>query len=147
MLYPRVIGFASRCCSNNTGVIATTNHLLLLAPRTRSPSLLTGRRSPKIIPTAAPFSINHALCASRKQMPSRPKPPPETEIEESFLKGSGPGGQKIVCFLRVPLPLIHPNHSYPRPRSLHLFNTKRHVPPSPRFSPLRELLNTRVCRF
>ncbi|KAK4646518.1 hypothetical protein QC761_211210 [Podospora bellae-mahoneyi] len=32
---------------------------------------------------------------SRKQMPSRPKPPPESEIEESFLKGSGPGGQKI----------------------------------------------------
>ncbi|KAK0739804.1 RF-1 domain-containing protein [Apiosordaria backusii] len=28
-------------------------------------------------------------------MPSRPKPPPESEIEESFLKGSGPGGQKI----------------------------------------------------
>ncbi|KAK0652240.1 peptide chain release factor class I/class II [Cercophora newfieldiana] len=28
-------------------------------------------------------------------MPSRPKPPPEDEIEESFLKGSGPGGQKI----------------------------------------------------
>ncbi|TLD23960.1 hypothetical protein PspLS_06604 [Pyricularia sp. CBS 133598] len=32
---------------------------------------------------------------SLKQMPSRPKPPPETEIEEAFLKGSGPGGQKI----------------------------------------------------
>lgn len=31
-----------------------------------------------------------------KQMPPRPKPPPEDEIEESFLKGSGPGGQKIV---------------------------------------------------
>jgi hypothetical protein len=31
-----------------------------------------------------------------KQMPPRPKPPPEEEIEESFLKGSGPGGQKIV---------------------------------------------------
>ncbi|KAK3378030.1 RF-1 domain-containing protein [Podospora didyma] len=30
-----------------------------------------------------------------KQMPQRPKPPPEDEIEESFLKGSGPGGQKI----------------------------------------------------
>ncbi|KKA26901.1 hypothetical protein TD95_002135 [Thielaviopsis punctulata] len=30
-----------------------------------------------------------------KQMPPRPKPPPENEIEESFLKGSGPGGQKI----------------------------------------------------
>ncbi|ORY71610.1 RF-1 domain-containing protein [Pseudomassariella vexata] len=27
--------------------------------------------------------------------PPRPKPPPETEIDESFLKGSGPGGQKI----------------------------------------------------
>ncbi|KAK4127738.1 hypothetical protein N657DRAFT_641762 [Parathielavia appendiculata] len=30
-----------------------------------------------------------------KQMPPRPKHPPESEIEESFLKGSGPGGQKI----------------------------------------------------
>ncbi|KAK7749396.1 hypothetical protein SLS62_008140 [Diatrype stigma] len=28
-------------------------------------------------------------------MPPRPQPPPESEIEESFLKGSGPGGQKI----------------------------------------------------
>ncbi|KAI0977435.1 RF-1 domain-containing protein [Xylaria arbuscula] len=28
-------------------------------------------------------------------LPPRPKPPPEDEIEESFLKGSGPGGQKI----------------------------------------------------
>ncbi len=31
-----------------------------------------------------------------KSLPSRPKPPPDSEIEESFLKGSGPGGQKIV---------------------------------------------------
>jgi hypothetical protein len=31
--------------------------------------------------------------------PSRPKPPPEEEIEETFLKGSGPGGQKIVSGL------------------------------------------------
>ncbi|KAI0598018.1 RF-1 domain-containing protein [Biscogniauxia sp. FL1348] len=30
-----------------------------------------------------------------KNLPPRPKPPPEHEIEESFLKGSGPGGQKI----------------------------------------------------
>jgi hypothetical protein len=29
-------------------------------------------------------------------LPPRPKPPPDDEIEESFLKGSGPGGQKIV---------------------------------------------------
>ncbi|KAJ3486685.1 hypothetical protein NLG97_g6566 [Lecanicillium saksenae] len=31
----------------------------------------------------------------QKSMPSRPKPPPDSEIEESYLKGSGPGGQKI----------------------------------------------------
>ncbi|KAI1447149.1 RF-1 domain-containing protein [Annulohypoxylon stygium] len=30
-----------------------------------------------------------------KQLMPRPKPPPDSEIEESFLKGSGPGGQKI----------------------------------------------------
>ncbi|KAI0005196.1 RF-1 domain-containing protein [Xylariaceae sp. FL0662B] len=30
-----------------------------------------------------------------KNLPPRPKPPPEEEIEEFFLKGSGPGGQKI----------------------------------------------------
>ncbi|SPQ21082.1 f372da8b-f85a-42b2-9f70-eb2013cc1d46 [Thermothielavioides terrestris] len=28
-------------------------------------------------------------------MPPRPAPPPESEIEETFIKGSGPGGQKI----------------------------------------------------
>jgi len=28
-------------------------------------------------------------------MPPRPKPPDDSEISESFLKGSGPGGQKI----------------------------------------------------
>ncbi|TQV92162.1 peptidyl-tRNA hydrolase domain-containing protein [Cordyceps javanica] len=37
-------------------------------------------------------STSSALQAS---MPSRPKPPPDSEIEESYLKGSGPGGQKI----------------------------------------------------
>lgn len=31
-----------------------------------------------------------------KNLPPRPKPPPDSEIEESYLKGSGPGGQKIV---------------------------------------------------
>ncbi|KAG5928023.1 hypothetical protein E4U42_001405 [Claviceps africana] len=33
--------------------------------------------------------------ATPKALPPRPKPPPDAEIEESFLKGSGPGGQKI----------------------------------------------------
>jgi len=42
------------------------------------------------------------LKISSKNLPPRPKPPPEHEIEESFLKGSGPGGQKIVG---VPSPL------------------------------------------
>ncbi|KAF4467587.1 polypeptide chain release factor [Fusarium albosuccineum] len=31
-----------------------------------------------------------------KALPPRPKPPPESEIEESYVKGSGPGGQKIL---------------------------------------------------
>lgn len=31
-----------------------------------------------------------------KKMPDKPKPPPEDEFTEVFLKGSGPGGQKIV---------------------------------------------------
>ncbi|KAI8630130.1 RF-1 domain-containing protein [Xylariaceae sp. FL1651] len=35
------------------------------------------------------------LKTNSKNLPPRPKPPPEHEIEESFLKGSGPGGQKI----------------------------------------------------
>ncbi len=42
---------------------------------------------------------------SSKSLPSRPKPPPEEEIEESFLKGSGPGGQKIVRLLQIPIAL------------------------------------------
>jgi len=32
-----------------------------------------------------------------KKMPDRPPPISEDEFTESFLKGSGPGGQKIVC--------------------------------------------------
>ncbi|EQL01296.1 hypothetical protein G6O67_000238 [Ophiocordyceps sinensis] len=30
-----------------------------------------------------------------KELPPRPKPPPDSEIEEFFVRGSGPGGQKI----------------------------------------------------
>jgi hypothetical protein len=44
---------------------------------------------------------------SSKNLPPRPKPPPEDEIEESFLKGSGPGGQKIVRrFFFLPVALL-----------------------------------------
>jgi peptide chain release factor len=35
------------------------------------------------------------LRRKHQNFPSRPKPPPDSEIEEFFLKGSGPGGQKI----------------------------------------------------
>ncbi|KAG7289599.1 hypothetical protein NEMBOFW57_005970 [Staphylotrichum longicolle] len=42
---------------------------------------------------AAAFTTSTAT--NLKQLPPRPKHPPESEIEESFLKGSGPGGQKI----------------------------------------------------
>ncbi|KAL2118363.1 hypothetical protein VTJ04DRAFT_8023 [Mycothermus thermophilus] len=40
-------------------------------------------------------SFHRSPAMAKKQMPPRPKPPPENEIEESFIKGSGPGGQKI----------------------------------------------------
>lgn len=43
---------------------------------------------------ARPFTAGAALAKS--SLPPRPKPPPDADIEESFLKGSGPGGQKIV---------------------------------------------------
>ncbi|KAL2191893.1 hypothetical protein L209DRAFT_748621 [Thermothelomyces heterothallicus CBS 203.75] len=53
-----------------------------------------GRPAPIPIPELRrAFSTTAAL--KKKQLPPRPKPPPESEIEESFLKGSGPGGQKI----------------------------------------------------
>ncbi|CAK7210909.1 hypothetical protein SBRCBS47491_000938 [Sporothrix bragantina] len=39
------------------------------------------------------FSVS--LAHQKKQMPSRPQPPPDSEIDEMFVKGTGPGGQKI----------------------------------------------------
>lgn len=52
------------------------------------------------LPAAAPPSVLATFTTSAprdaKPMPARPKPPPEDEIEEFYLKGSGPGGQKIV---------------------------------------------------
>ncbi|KAK3296910.1 RF-1 domain-containing protein, partial [Chaetomium fimeti] len=40
-------------------------------------------------------SFSTSSVANLKQLPPRPKHPPESDIEESYLKGSGPGGQKI----------------------------------------------------
>ncbi|KAF5974100.1 polypeptide chain release factor [Fusarium coicis] len=48
------------------------------------------------IPTPLPTRTFHNTSSSLvKALPPRPKPPPESEIEESYVKGSGPGGQKI----------------------------------------------------
>ena len=54
--------------------------------------------------TAAPFTTTAAPWLKAWQMPPRPKLP-EDELEEVYLKGSGPGGQKIV---RLPLQLSTP---------------------------------------
>lgn len=55
-------------------------------------------------------SITSSCSHNLKNLPPRPKPPPDSEIEESYLKGSGPGGQKIVglilrLFAAIPPPL------------------------------------------
>ncbi|KAF6837223.1 peptidyl-trna hydrolase domain protein [Colletotrichum musicola] len=75
-------------------------------PLTRLPFLLARnaganalvRSLPRGTTTAAPvvaFSTSPSALVKKHQMPPRPKPPPDSEIEESYLKGSGPGGQKI----------------------------------------------------
>ena len=53
------------------------------------------------IPAARVASFATTTPSLLRQMPTRPKPPPEEDIEEFFLKGSGPGGQKIVCHLQA----------------------------------------------
>ncbi|EWG47964.1 hypothetical protein FVEG_16222 [Fusarium verticillioides 7600] len=54
------------------------------------------RRIRSSIPAPLPIRTFHNTSTSLvKALPPRPKPPPESEIEESYVKGSGPGGQKI----------------------------------------------------
>lgn len=54
---------------------------------------------PAGIPSGRIASFATTTPSFLRQMPTRPKPPPEEDIEEFFLKGSGPGGQKIVCHI------------------------------------------------
>ncbi len=54
------------------------------------------RGSNDFLRAAAVVAFSTSPVASLKQMPPRPKPPPEEDIEEYFIHGSGPGGQKIV---------------------------------------------------
>ncbi|KAI0407452.1 RF-1 domain-containing protein [Xylaria palmicola] len=92
LLAPRI------CCRS----IATAGPRVPLPPSSparngASSSCTTNPRPP--VPTARRFSTTndpplHKTLSSNK-LPPRPKPPPEEEIEEAFLKGSGPGGQKI----------------------------------------------------
>ena len=44
------------------------------------------------------FTTTAPILKKQGQLPPKPKPPPDNELEESYLKGSGPGGQKIVIF-------------------------------------------------
>lgn len=46
------------------------------------------------VPRLGPVLARAAVAASK--LPPRPRPPPDCDVQESFLKGSGPGGQKIV---------------------------------------------------
>ncbi|KAI1738476.1 RF-1 domain-containing protein [Xylaria scruposa] len=59
----------------------------------------TDVQSLRLRPAARSFGTTNSppllKTSSSKNLPPRPKPPPEEDIEESFLKGSGPGGQKI----------------------------------------------------
>lgn len=68
-----------------------------LACNSHGPSrhhLLAGAGS--IFTAAAPFSTTSPGSKGATRYPPRPKPPPEHEFTEVYLKGSGPGGQKIV---------------------------------------------------
>lgn len=78
---------------------------LFLRPQAvpRRPSFLSsvspGYRSPATVAATGPAFFHTqtqgGINNKGSQMPRRPAPPPETELDESFLKGSGPGGQKI----------------------------------------------------
>ncbi|KAG8163680.1 hypothetical protein KVR01_006977 [Diaporthe batatas] len=48
-----------------------------------------------IAAAAAPFSTTCPASKAATRYPPRPKPPPEHEFTEVYLKGTGPGGQKI----------------------------------------------------
>jgi len=87
-------------------------------------------RLPKPMTIAVPFSTTARQ--PQRQMPSRPKPPPEDEIEEAFLKGSGPGGQKIVCQAR---------DSHPAPTDPSSFSTATQACYLARHHPNRSIQN------
>ncbi|KAG5972840.1 hypothetical protein E4U58_006052 [Claviceps cyperi] len=67
--------------------VATTTAAATDTPRIRLPNVHKAQ--------GASRAFSSTPLRSAKSLPPRPKPPPESEIKEAFLKGSGPGGQKI----------------------------------------------------
>ncbi|KLU88815.1 peptidyl-tRNA hydrolase domain-containing protein [Magnaporthiopsis poae ATCC 64411] len=63
-------------------------------PRTAA-TAATAAAAASLKPTDRHRPLHTTASPWQKQMPARPKPPPDSELEESYLKGSGPGGQKI----------------------------------------------------
>lgn len=65
---------------------------------------------------------------SKIKYPPRPKPPPDSEFTEVYLKGTGPGGQKIVrpCLATF----YQPHHLVASLTPPHLSNRTRPAPPS-----------------
>jgi hypothetical protein len=67
--------------------------LLLRRRRTTAGSISSGI---SITAAAVPFSTTAPDSKGATRYPPRPKPPPDHEFTEVYLKGTGPGGQKIV---------------------------------------------------
>lgn len=88
------------------GVRDTTNHATpcrrhrrpqpaaMLRPRLCRPLCSLVANAARVAP-ARRLLASSALSRA-KSLPPRPKPPPDSDLEEFFVKGSGPGGQKIV---------------------------------------------------
>ncbi|KAI4598921.1 hypothetical protein KJ359_002336 [Pestalotiopsis sp. 9143b] len=72
-------------------------HAAAASPRPAQCPLLprTTLSTPAPSSSSSPFSTTPSPLKKHTQLPPRPSPPPDSEIDESFLKGSGPGGQKI----------------------------------------------------
>lgn len=77
-------------------------------------SFLTKRHilpGPCVVYAVAAAGITTTAPCLKVQYPPRPKPPPDEDITEVYLKGSGPGGQKIVKNLSPSQPYTLPTPS------------------------------------
>lgn len=70
-------------------------HAAAASPRPAQCPLLPRATLSTPATSSSPFSTTPSPPKKHTQLPPRPPPPPDSEIDESFLKGSGPGGQKI----------------------------------------------------